>query len=156
MKTKGIEHVTLTVPDVAAATRFFEQAFQAEILFDGQTPAYPPVQGPDAEAIFGMPRNGRMVWRRLLNLGGSNLELFQYDNTPHQSSPHSYDYGITHFAIYVDDLAQAVHDVEAAGGHAYPVYDPQTGRASRHYPHQGWAYIETPWGSLIELVTFPT
>ncbi len=97
-----------------------------------------------------------MVWRRLLNLGGSNLELFQYDNTPHQSSPHSYDYGITHFAIYVDDLAQAVHDVEAAGGHAYPVYDPQTGRASRHYPHQGWAYIETLWGSLIELVTFPT
>lgn len=112
MKTKGIEHVTLTVPDVAAATRFFEQAFQAEILFDGQTPAYPPVQGPDA-AIFGMPRNGRMV-------------------------------------------AQAVHDVEAAGGHAYPVYDSQTGRASRHYPHQGWAYIETPWGSLIELVTIPT
>ena len=130
MKTKGIEHIALTVPDVIEATRFFQTAFDADLLYDGHTPESPPIEGAEAEKIFGMPSGGRWVWRRLLSLGGSNLELFQYENTPHQRPLHTYDYGISHFAVYVEDLQQAVKDVEAAGGHAYLAYDPATGRAA--------------------------
>lgn len=156
MQTKGIEHIALTVPDVAEATRFFQKAFDAVILYDGHTPNDPPIEGADAEKIFGMPSGGRWIWRRILSLGGSRLELFQYENTPHQHPPHTYDYGISHFAVFVDDLKKAVQDVEAAGGHAYATYDSERGQAAPVRSAKGWVYVETPWGSVIEIVTFPT
>ena len=156
MQTNGIEHVALTVPDIEAATSFFVQAFAAEIMFDGHKPEDGPVAGEAMEKVFGMPSGGCWIWRRLLNVGGSYLELFQYEHTSHQRAPHTYDYGITHFAVHVDDLAQSVHDVEEAGGHAYRVYDSVTGQAVPARSAQGWCYVETPWGSVIELVTFPT
>jgi catechol 2,3-dioxygenase-like lactoylglutathione lyase family enzyme len=156
MKTRGIEHVALTVPDVEAATRFFVQAFGAVPLFDGHTPEDPPVEGRDAERIFGMPPGGKFVFRRLLDLDGSYLELFQYENTPHQRPPHTYDFGISHFAVFVDNLQEAANAVAQAGGRVYQAQDPATGHAASVRSSQGWVYVETPWGSVIELVTFPT
>ena len=42
---RGIDHFGMTVPDLEAATRFFEQAFDARVLYDNITRADPPFPG---------------------------------------------------------------------------------------------------------------
>lgn len=152
MNARNIDHITLSVRDIGEATDFFLRAFGANILVDDPHEDS-PVGGPINEAVFGMPRGASWTHRRVLAVGASHIELFQFVGAPQQRAAHSYDIGLTHVAIYVDDLAQAACDFTAAGGKMYPTYGP-FGSLSYSYPHQGWAYGETPWGTVIEMVTF--
>lgn len=157
MKTRGIEHIALTVPDVEQATRFFQQAFNAVIMYDGHRPQDPPVQGEIAEAVFGMPKGGKWVHRRLLSLGSSPyIELFQYETEEHRPAARTFDYGLQHIALYVDDLQQAAKDFTAAGGELYPMVNQRTGSVGDVSSPYGWVYGKTPWGTVVELVTFPS
>ena len=154
MKTRGIEHIALTVPDVEAATRFFQQAFGATVMYDGHSTNDPPVQGPYAEAVFGMPEGGKWVHRRLLTLGSAPyIELFRYQADGQREAARTFDYGLQHIALYVDDLQQAA-DFAAAGGTLYPAANPAAGTIGAVASTQGWVYGKTPWGTVIELVTF--
>lgn len=157
MQTRGIEHIAITVPDVDEATDFFIKAFQATILYDGHTPSDPPVQGLVAEAVFGIPSGGRWIHRRILSVGpGPRIELFQYETQDQRSASRTFDYGLQHIAFYVDDLIQATQDFVSAGGRLYPAINQSTGRAGEVTSKHGWVYGETPWGTIVELVTFPT
>lgn len=155
MNTRRIDHVALTVPDVEEASAFFEKAFGARVIFDGQHPSDPPVQGKEAEVVFGMPRGSSLVWRRVLAFpGDTHIELFQFV-TPHQQrAAHTYDYGLVHFAVLVQDLGKAALDFQKAGGKLYCTEDWKRVAASGMAPKQGWMYGETPWGTVIEMVTF--
>ena len=155
MKIRTIDHVALTVPDLDQATAYFEKAYGGKIVYEGQTKEEEPLSGSLNEKRFGMPDGGRVAARRVMNIGGSvNVELFCYEGMNHQRPAHTYDYGLQHFAVYVDDLQEAARDVLAAGGKLYEtdayIEDVRNGRS----PHQGWLYTETPWGSVIEMVTF--
>lgn len=152
MRARNIDHVTLSVRDIDEATTFFHKAFGAKVIVDDPHEGM-PVGGSVNEAVFGMPRGAVWTHRRVLAIGPSHLEMFQFVTDHQQRAAHSYDLGLAHFAIYVDDLAQAAHDFKTAGGKMYPTYGP-TGLASTIYPHQGWAYGETPWGTVVEMVTF--
>lgn len=157
MKTKGIEHIALTVPDVEQATQFFQIAFNAQVMYDGHRPSDPPVQGELAEQVFGMPKGAKWTHRRLLSVGSSPfIELFAYQAPEQRSPARTFDYGLQHIAFYVDDLKQASIDFERAGGKLYPMAHPQTGTIGAVNSTSGWVYGETPWGTIIELVTFPS
>ena len=47
MAALGIEHIGMTVPDIDAATTFFDQAFGATLVYEGLSRSDPPMGGPD-------------------------------------------------------------------------------------------------------------
>lgn len=149
---RGIDHVAMTVPDVEEATRFLREAFGATVLYDGQTPRDPVVEGPAAERVFGMPAGGRWDWRRMLRVGDSVVELFHYDAPQQRSAPRTVDYGITHLALLVDSVQEAARRFEAAGGRLFSAHNSVDGRVDAG---TAWVYGETPWGAVVELVGFP-
>ncbi|MFD0338002.1 hypothetical protein ACFVH0_04810 [Streptomyces sp. NPDC127117] len=56
-------------------------------------------------------------------------------------------------ALYADDLDAAVRDCVAAGASllaaAQPLPGPEAGE------HNRFAYLRTPWGSTLQLLTYP-
>lgn len=149
---RGIDHVAMTVPDVEEATRFLREAFGARVLYDGQTPSSPAVAGSHAERVFGMPPGGSWDWRRMLAVGDSVLELFHYRVEGQSPAGETYDLGIQHIALLVDDLDEAAARFERAGGTLYAAHDAPDGRVG---PGTAWVYGRSPWGAIFELVTFP-
>jgi catechol 2,3-dioxygenase-like lactoylglutathione lyase family enzyme len=151
----GIDHAAITVPDVDEASRFFEEVFQARIVVEGLQKTERPWAGPDVETAFGLPGGGRVTARRVLSLpNGSHIELFSFDRVMPREAAHTYDYGLSHVAIYVDNLQETAYSFLKAGGTLFA--DPSYVEAVKRglSPENGWLYGKTPWGTVIEMVTF--
>lgn len=153
--THGIDHVSMTVPDMEAATLFFQNIFQARIVVEGLKETDAPWGGPSVETAFGLPEGSRVRARRVLSLGrGANIELFCFDYVDHAQAAHTYDYGLQHFAVYVDNLQNTASKFLKAGGvllaDSTYIEAVKKGRG----PGEGWLYGKTPWGTVIEMVTF--
>lgn len=160
---RGVDHIGITVPDVDEATRFFKEAFGAEILYDlilqedGAAVVQPPDAprgGYDRVTAVGLHPDARIQRVRLLRLGnGPSLELFEFTGVAQRGPATSSDLGLQHMAVYVDDIAAAAAAVERAGG---------TLRSGPH-PAPGWEsgdgslfhYTRAPWGTSVELITYP-
>lgn len=155
MKIKAIDHVALTVPKLDEATNFFEKAFDAKIAVEGLRTSEPPITGPMAEVVFGMLPGGQVTARRVLKLADdTNIELFQFAKMPQRSAAKTYDLGLQHVAIRVADLQQTALDFINAGGTLFQTPDYIASVKAGTSPRQGWLYGRTPWGSIIEMVTF--
>ena len=80
MTVFGLQHIGLTVPDMAQAVRFFETMFGAVVcLSTGR------LDLTDADMIrkLGVPGDRRIEDITVLRVGnGTNLELFQYSGEP--------------------------------------------------------------------------
>lgn len=154
-RINAVDHVALTVPDLEQATLFFQRAFAGEIVVEGLRLNQPPWGGREAEIRFGMPRGGKIRARRVLNIGGrTNVELFVFEGMGQRDAAHTYDHGLQHFAIYVDDLSKTAKNILDAGGKLYAEEELIRAIKQGYGPHSGWLYSETPWGSVIEIVTF--
>jgi catechol 2,3-dioxygenase-like lactoylglutathione lyase family enzyme len=150
---RGLEHVGLTVPDIEQAVQFFVEVLGFEHMYD---------IGPfvdDEGSWFGENLNvdvrASIPRGALLRCGyGSNLELFEYRSPDQrQQIPRMSDWGGTHFAYYVDDMASAVaalkrHGVRVLGGIKDGI-GVEAGEAST------FIHFLSPWGQLIEFVSFP-
>ncbi len=86
-----LRHIALSVKDVPAAKKFFEQAFDMEVVGESKTGTAYLTDGTVNIALLG--REGRP-------LGYEGDEPF---------------YGIDHFGIWVDDVEEACEKLEAAG-----------------------------------------
>ncbi|MFI2645254.1 VOC family protein [Streptomyces sp. NPDC018610] len=151
---RGIDHVGVTVPDIEAATDFFVRALGAEVLYDTLRRADGPNSGPAMERRLGVPPGSVQRAIRMLALPhGPGLELFEFDAPGRRPPALPCDLGWQHLAVYVDDLDDAVARVEEAGGRALsepcPLPGPEAG------PRNRMAYTHTPWGSTLELITYP-
>ncbi|MFP7364199.1 VOC family protein [Corynebacterium callunae] len=152
MAIRGVEHVGLTVPNMDKATRFFEEAFDAVVLYDMLTE---PLAGPAVESGLGIPSGAQIEAIRMMRLGkGPNIELFTYSNTEQRRPVTPNDFGIQHICIYVDDIAAAAQQFEKAGGTllSQPVDLPGADAG----PGNQYLYARAPWGSTIELLTCPS
>lgn len=152
MTVRAIEHVGITVPDMEAATRFFAEAFGAETIYDMLDE---PLAGPEVEAGLGIPKGAAITAIRMLRLGnGPNVELFTYTGVDQAQPVLPSDMGIQHICLYVDDIDAAASRLEKAGGKllSQPGDLPggDAGKGNRY------VYTRTPWGSTIELVTYPS
>jgi catechol 2,3-dioxygenase-like lactoylglutathione lyase family enzyme len=151
---RGIDHVGLTVPDLETASRFLEDAFGAIRLYDVQVPDAPPMAGAEAEKQLGLPTGAKIVHMRLLRVGeGPSLELFQFADASQRDAAALPDYGLQHIALYVDDIDEAAARFEAVGGEL--LSSPNALVGAEAAPRNRWLYGRTPWGSLIELITYP-
>lgn len=153
---RGLDHVGITVPDIDAATRFFEAAFNAETIYDSKPKSQPKEGGMDLEQTLGVVPGTELVAVRMLAFRhGPGIELFEM-SAPAQKAPVSpSDLGLHHFGIYVDDMTSAVAQFEAAGGQilASPkplMFDAEKGDGN------DFCYGRTPWGSIVELLTYPS
>ncbi len=140
---RGIDHLGITVPDLDAASRFFEEAFDAKSLFD------------NIEALVGMAPGTVLVTMRMMQLGnGPGLELFEVRG-PDQRPPVRFsDFGLQHFAVYVDDIDVATERFVAAGGTM--LSGPNDMEGFEKGKGNKWRYGRTPWGSTIELISSPS
>jgi len=150
--TRGVDHLGLTVPDIDEATEFFGSAFGAQPLYD-------TLDGPAAGALLeqslGIPEGSTVQRVRMLRLAnGPSLELFEYGDVEQRAPLRACDFGIQHFALYVDDLDAALAAVVAAG--ARPLAPPEALPGMEAGPGNRWMYAELPWGGLIELVSAPS
>ena len=151
---RGIDHVGLTVPDLEAASRFLEEALGAIPLYDVQAPDAPPMAGAAAEKQLGLPSGAKIVHMRLLRVGeGPSLELFQVADASQRGAAALPDLGLQHIALYVDDIDEAAARFEAAGGEL--LSSPNALVGAEAAPRNRWLYGRTPWGTLIELITYP-
>ncbi|MEU2753058.1 VOC family protein [Streptomyces albidoflavus] len=153
MTVRGIDHIGLTVPDLEAATRFLADALGAEVLYDTLPADRGPVGGPQTERRLGVPPGTRQLAIRMLALpDGPGIELFAY-HPPGRPPALPSDLGWQHLALYVDDLDAALTRAVEAGARPlappHPLPGPEAGPANR------FAYLRTPWGSTLELVTYP-
>lgn len=151
---RGIDHVGLTVPDLESASHFLEEALGAIPLYDVQALDAPPMAGAEAEMQLGLPSGAKIVHMRLMRVGeGPSLELFQFADASQRGAAALPDYGLQHFALYVDDIGAAAARFEAAGGEL--LSSPNALVGAEAAPRNRWLYGRAPWGSLIELITYP-
>ena len=147
----GVEHIGLTVPDIAEATRFFVEVIGAETLYD-----IGPFERPDdwmAAHLAVHPRARINKLRVLRVANGPVLELFEFTAPDQrQAMPRNSDFGGWHLAFYVEDMDAALvalqaHGCEIQSGPVEMTEGPSAGLA--------WLYFRSPWGQQLELVSYP-
>jgi catechol 2,3-dioxygenase-like lactoylglutathione lyase family enzyme len=153
---RGMDHVGITVEDIEAATRFFQEAFGAEVIYDSVAPDDPSLEGEEPETNLHVVKGTTISAVRMLKLQyGPGLELFEMHASEQSAPVRPSDYGLQHFAVYVDDIKEATRLFEAAGGQMFT--DPQPLMFPTEVGEGNFfCYGRTPWGSVIELITLPS
>lgn len=149
-RLRRLDHIGLTVPNLAEARAFFENVLGCEYMY---------TLGPFLPRDHWMSENLNVaddtVMRELhfFQLGGQAIfEVFEYE-TPEQATqpPRNSDVGGHHIALYVDDLDAAVRTLHDHG--LTVLGEPKSSRG----PSEGqrWIYFLAPWGMQCELVSYP-
>ncbi|TCB95027.1 VOC family protein [Enterobacter wuhouensis] len=153
---RGIDHIGITVPDIEKSTLFFERAFGAQVLYhsvDAETDNIDHSAQQHTLRLF--PGTKIRAIRMLAMPHGPGIELFEMHG-PEQGMPaRASDFGLQHFAVYVDDFDAAVTAFTAAGGEMFTEPKPLT------FPDEqgegnAFCYGQTPWGSIVELISWPS
>lgn len=149
---RGIDHVGLTVPDIAAATSFFTDVLgcRAAMSFG----PFSDDKGTFMKDVLAVDPKAVIEKITLVRCGsGSNIELFQY-KAPDQKTAEmrNSDVGGHHIAFYVDDIAAAADHLKGAGVQTFmgpiPISEgPAAG--------QSILYFLAPWGTQMELISYP-
>ncbi|MBF4505270.1 VOC family protein [Flavobacterium sp. JLP] len=146
----GIDHVGINVPDLNQGITFF-----SEVLgFKPITQLGPiPLDAGWKEANHINPATGA-VTIKMINAGtGASIEVFSYaDNKGSKVHPNSDDIGASHIAFYTADISESVKYLKSKGVKILgePFLTPSGDTAG-----ESWVYFETPWGSKMELVSYP-
>ena len=150
---RGAEHIAFSVPDLDQAITFFCDVIGCEYIY-----SIGPFRDPEGtwfEDNFRLHPRAEVTRACLLRCGyGPNFEIFEF-TAPEQrhEMPRMSDWGGTHVAFYVEDMDAAIaylaeHGVEVLGGKK-PAMDAESGE------HSTFGHFYTPWGMLLELVSFP-
>lgn len=146
-------HTGLTVPDLDAAVAWYVANLGFELLLgpvevlEENTPL-----GAAAVCIYGQGF-GRFRFAHLSTPDDVGLELFQFEHTRPRAEADGFDFtnpGYHHIGLTAPDIAGALTALVAAGARARTgilTIDEQKGYLL--------AYLEDPWGSVIELCSHP-
>lgn len=151
----GIDHIGLTVPDLNQATRFFVDGLQATVLYDTYREDQPPRDSAAVQRRLGIPDSMAQRAIRMITLpNGPGIELFEYQGPDQDPAAVPSDLGWQHVGVYVEDVDTALSRAEQAGAsrNANPqdLAGPEGGAGNR------FVYIRTPWGSTMELISYPS
>jgi catechol 2,3-dioxygenase-like lactoylglutathione lyase family enzyme len=148
----GMDHVGITVPDIAEAERFF-----VDIVGCEKAMSFGPFrddEGTFMQDLLDVDPRAVIEQITLVRCGhGSNIELFQY-SAPDQNTarPRNSDHGGHHLAFYVEDIAAVAAYFEENGIRTlmgpFPVNEgPAAG--------QTILYFFAPWGLQLEAISYP-
>lgn len=148
---RGVDHVGMTVPNLAEAEAFFGRVLGCRTLARNG-----PLSSPDDWMSRHVDVHDRaqihaMVFMRCGN--GANLELFEW-SAPDQDRRQlrNSDHGGHHTAFYVEDIQAAAAWLRRNGVHTY---DGPFTTKDGDYAGQWVLYFRTPWGAYLELVSYP-
>ncbi|KUJ62402.1 glyoxalase [Flavobacteriaceae bacterium CRH] len=146
----GVDHVGINVPDLNTGIAFFSDV----LGFTPVTQIGPiPLDAAWKELNHINPATGA-VTIKMINAGtGASIELFQYaDNKGSRINPNADDIGASHIAFYTTDIQAGVKYLKSKGVKILgePFLTPSGDTAG-----ESWVYFETPWGSKMELVSYP-
>lgn len=149
---RGVNHIGLTVPDIAEATAFF-----TDVLGCAKATSFGPFrddEGTFMRDLLNVDPRAVINEITLIRCGnGSNIELFDYD-APDQTTafPRNSDIGGYHIAFYVDDIDAAAEYLKSKGLRTLlgPLPVDQGPAAG-----QTILYFFTPWGLQMEAISFP-
>ncbi|WP_375386046.1 VOC family protein [uncultured Microbacterium sp.] len=149
----GMEHVAFTVPDLEQAVKFFVEVLGCEYFYD--IGPFRDDEGTWFRDNLDLDPRAQIPRAALLRCGhGSNFEIFEYD-APDQvrKMPQMSDWGGVHLAFYVQDMDVALADLDRRGirilGGSKPGMGVEAGDGST------FAHFLSPWGMLLEFVSFP-
>lgn len=150
---KGINHIGLTVPDIAEAEAFF-----TDVLGCQKATSFGPYRddtGTFMQDLLDVDPRAVVNQITLMRCGfGSNIELFSYVAPDQQTvRPKNSDIGGHHIAFYVEDIDAAAAYFKDKGIRTlmgpFPVNEgPAAGQAI--------IYFFAPWGLQMEAISFPT
>ncbi|GAA3754418.1 VOC family protein [Flavobacterium ginsengiterrae] len=146
----GIDHVGINVPELDKAVTFFNDV----LGFTPVTQLGPiPLDAEWKKLNHINPATGA-VTIKMINAGsGASIEVFEYaDNKGSKTHPNTDDIGASHIAFYVNDINLAVQYLKSKG--VKILGEPFT-MPSGDTAGESWVYFETPWGSKMELVSYP-
>jgi len=133
MKIHRLDHIHIYCGDPEGSVRFYNEVFGAEIIGKART-----------------SRGGTMHFVRL---GGLALVLAPYPPGFNPGIPPAYDdgtyqrgFGVAHFGLHVDQLADAVDSVRRLGGKVLS--------APKEHAGLRFAYVGAPDGVIIELLEY--
>lgn len=157
MTIRGIEHIGITVADLAGAERFFIEALDASVLYRivPSGAADNAISGDQMTRLNGFPPEMRVTGLAMLRFGnGCNIELFEIDPGVADAPGNISQAGLNHLSVYVDDIQQAGARVKAQGATLFDgpsdCFAHEEGRGN-----QTW-FCRTPFGLLIELISLPS
>ena len=148
----GADHVGITVPNIGEAIAWFETVLgcSAPLTFG---PFSDPT-GTFIQDLLDVDPRAVVEQITVIRCGRSaNIELFEYE-APDQNTtfPKNSDWAGHHIAFYVTDIDLAVSDLVSKGVKKFlgplPVTEgPAAGQTIN--------YFQTPWGTYIELISYP-
>ena len=148
----GVDHVGLTVPDIGEAVAWFQDVMGASAPLSFGPIADP--QGTLMHDLLGVDPRAVIDQITVLRLGRSaNIELFQYQ-APDQrrTHPRNSDWSGHHVAFYVTDIDRAVAHMVSKGVEKFLGPFPLTAGPAAG---QSINYFKTPFGTYIELISYP-
>jgi catechol 2,3-dioxygenase-like lactoylglutathione lyase family enzyme len=149
---RGMDHVGITVPDIAEARTWFE-----EVIGCWTPLRFGPFSDPTGtfmQDLLEVHPRAVISEINVLRCGtGSNIELFQY-SAPDQDRrlARNSDFSGHHLAFYVEDIDVAVAYMEAKGVRKFLGPFPVTGGPAAG---QSINYFQAPFGTYVELISYP-
>ncbi|PWJ42180.1 VOC family protein [Sediminitomix flava] len=152
---KKMDHVGITVPDLAQASLYFKEWFDAEII--GEAWGFKSDDYWMKDYLNVHPRAEIHNIQMMKLPDGTVLELFEYES-PDQNVeyPKNSDHGGHHLAFEVDNIDEVVKVLHQNNvpvhGHEATFNDPSADNTKGSFKNIKWIYFQTPWGMDIELV----
>src|SRR5438477_6907571 len=148
----GADHVGLTVPDIGEAVAWFRNVMGATAPL-----SFGPIgdpQGTLMQDLLGVDPRAVIDQIAVLRIGHSaNIELFQYEAPDQRRTFRRIsDWSGHHVAFYVTDIKAAVAYMEAKGVQKFLGPFPLTAGPAAG---QTINYFKTPFGTYIELISYP-
>jgi catechol 2,3-dioxygenase-like lactoylglutathione lyase family enzyme len=152
---RGIEHIGITVPDIDAAERFLHHVFGAQRLYSLVTKDQPDMGDAATRSQNGLADGTAMRALRMLRIGnGPNVELFELTGYRRDDAAVINDVGMTHFGLYCDEIAPIAERFIEAGGTM--LHGPNELTAQESGQGNYFWFGRCPWGTLVELIQFPS
>ncbi|MFC3158551.1 SnoaL-like domain-containing protein [Chryseobacterium arachidis] len=146
----GIDHVGINVPNMNQALGFFKEV----LGFSPVTTLGPiPLDGTWKKTNNMNPATGPVTIKMIKAGTGASIELFEYkDSKGSTQHPGGDDIGASHIAFYTNDIKKSVEYLKSKGVQflGEPFLMP-----SGDTEGETWVYFVTPWGSKMELVSYP-
>lgn len=149
-RIQGIDHVGINVPDLKSAITFFSDV----LGFTPVTQIGPlPLDAAWKELNHINPATGE-VTIKMVNAGtGASIEVFEYaNNKGNNKQPNTDDIGASHIAFYTSDIKAAVEYLKSKN---VRILGEPFATPSGDTEGETWVYFESPWGSKMELVSYP-
>lgn len=145
---RGLDHVAITVPELAAARSFFENGLGCVTVFD--LGPFKDESGTWMADYIGTHPRAEMTIAVMKCGNASTVELMEIKSPSQKTEmPKRDDIGSASLGFYTDDLEASIKKIESAGGKALGgITDISAG------PEKGRRFIYTisPWGQLVFLL----